>query len=113
MQMTLGTALALLGGVVVLLIAAAWLVDGGRRAAPGARPRPACCRGSASSLASTPRTRSPPRPCPRCRTPPLRRPARLDALIDALVPLTLESPVSGEFVLSHLPPSRRAGTKVS
>ena len=34
------------------------------------------------------------------------------ALIDALVPLTLEAPVSGEFVLSHLPPSRRAGTKV-
>jgi hypothetical protein len=37
--------------------------------------------------------------------------ARLDALIDALAPLSLEAPVSGDFVLIHLPPSRRAGTK--
>jgi hypothetical protein len=42
---------------------------------------------------------------------PLRRVARLDALIDALVPLALESPVSGEHVLQHLPPTRRAGSK--
>jgi hypothetical protein len=36
---------------------------------------------------------------------------RLDALIDAIVPLTLEAPVTGELALMHLPPSRRAGTK--
>lgn len=41
----------------------------------------------------------------------LRRSARLDALIDALVTLTLEAPVTGELALMHLPPSRRAGTK--
>jgi hypothetical protein len=35
----------------------------------------------------------------------------LDALIDALAPLSLEAPVSGEFVLTHLPSTRRAGTK--
>lgn len=40
-----------------------------------------------------------------------RRVPRLDALIDAIVPLALESPVSGEHVLLHLPASRRAGTK--
>jgi hypothetical protein len=43
--------------------------------------------------------------------PAVRRLPRLDALIDALVPLALEAPVSGEAVLAHLPPSRRAGSK--
>jgi hypothetical protein len=43
--------------------------------------------------------------------PSPRRTLRLDALIDALVPLTLDAPVSGEAVLAHLPPSRRAGSK--
>ena len=44
--------------------------------------------------------------------PPLRRTApRLDALIDAIAPLTLEAPVAGSLLLAHLPPSRRAGSK--
>ncbi|HUG23387.1 cell division protein FtsZ [Piscinibacter sp.] len=42
---------------------------------------------------------------------PKRAVARLDALIDAIAPLTVESPVSGDVVLTHLPPARRAGTK--
>ncbi len=42
---------------------------------------------------------------------PLRRAPRLDALIDAIVPLALESPISGELALACLPPSRRAGSK--
>lgn len=36
---------------------------------------------------------------------------RLDAAIDALVPLALEHPVTGEAVLLHLPTTRRAGSK--
>jgi hypothetical protein len=40
-----------------------------------------------------------------------RRAARLDALVDAIAPLTVEAPVTGEAVLAHLPPTRRAGTK--
>lgn len=40
-----------------------------------------------------------------------RRLPRLDALIDALVPLALDAPVSAEQVLQHAPPSRRAGSK--
>jgi hypothetical protein len=36
----------------------------------------------------------------------------LSASTRKVVPLTLEAPVSGELVLAHLPPSRRAGTKV-
>ncbi|MCU0813638.1 MAG: cell division protein FtsZ [Burkholderiaceae bacterium] len=45
------------------------------------------------------------------RTVPQRRAARLDALVDAIAPLAVEAPVSGEAVLAHLPPTRRAGTK--
>jgi hypothetical protein len=43
--------------------------------------------------------------------PAQRLGARLDALIDVIVPLTLESPVSGEIAVAHLPGSRRAGKK--
>jgi len=44
-----------------------------------------------------------PRPAPRT--------VRLDALIDAIVPLVLESPISAEAAIAHLPPTRRAGSK--
>ena len=40
-----------------------------------------------------------------------RRIAQIDPLIDAIAPLTLDQPVSGELALMHLPRSRRAGTK--
>ena len=44
--------------------------------------------------------------------PLLRRSnARIDALIDAIVPLRLEAPVSAEFALGQLPATRRAGSK--
>ena len=42
---------------------------------------------------------------------PQKRLPRLDALIDAIVPMALEAPVSGDMALQHLPPSRRAGSK--
>ena len=46
------------------------------------------------------------------RLAPLRKlSVRLDPLIDIIVPITLEAPVSGEMALMHLPPSRRAGNK--
>lgn len=40
-----------------------------------------------------------------------RTSTRLDALIDAIATLAVEVPVSGETVLAHQPPSRRAGGK--
>ncbi len=42
---------------------------------------------------------------------PKRPTLRLDALIDAIAPLTVESPITGELVLLHLPTTRRAGSK--
>ncbi|WP_290873580.1 cell division protein FtsZ [Aquabacterium sp.] len=44
--------------------------------------------------------------------PPVKRGgAHLDALVDAIATLTLDSPLSGDHILLHLPPSRRAGSK--
>jgi hypothetical protein len=113
--MTLGTALALLGALA--RGAGGWRCRAGG-GAPRARAgrqrrrarRPRRCRGSASKAGFDGRGHANPPRRPRC-APRRCAPARLDALIDALVPLALESPVSGELVLSHLPPSRRAGTK--
>lgn len=42
---------------------------------------------------------------------PLRRVAKVDALIDAIATIQPESPVTGEMALQHMPGSRRAGTK--
>jgi hypothetical protein len=36
---------------------------------------------------------------------------RLDALIDAIATIAVESPVAGETAVTHLPPARRAGSK--
>jgi hypothetical protein len=42
----------------------------------------------------------------------LKRPvARIDPLIDAIVTLGVDAPVSGELLLAHSPPTRRAGSK--
>lgn len=40
-----------------------------------------------------------------------RAPQRIDALVDAIATLTLESPVTGDLVLAHQPTTRRAGSK--
>jgi hypothetical protein len=42
---------------------------------------------------------------------PRRASLRIDALIDAIATLSVEAPVSGEMVLGHQPPTRRAGSK--
>jgi hypothetical protein len=42
---------------------------------------------------------------------PKRPSVKLDALIDAIAPLTVEAPITGELALLHLPTTRRAGSK--
>jgi len=42
---------------------------------------------------------------------PRRAVPRMDALIDTIAPLAVETPVTGDLALAHLPPSRRAGGK--
>lgn len=48
---------------------------------------------------------------PDSRLAPVRRPVRLDALIDAIATLSVDAPVAGERVLPHLPGANRVGTK--
>jgi hypothetical protein len=44
--------------------------------------------------------------------PPVKRGGqRLDALIDAIATITIDSPMSGDHILLHVPSSRRAGSK--
>ncbi|MFO1329333.1 MAG: cell division protein ZipA C-terminal FtsZ-binding domain-containing protein [Rubrivivax sp.] len=111
MQITLGAALSILAVVVLVLVGVhGWWQS--RRALP---------RRAAAAPAAVPEARVEPAfsdtvPGPTAavdlKLALQRRAVRLDALIDAIVPLALEAPVSAEFVLSHLPPTRRAGTKV-
>jgi hypothetical protein len=106
--------LAILGA----LLLAALLLHGwwsARRASPRrADPSPPAARvePSLGDADARPADRSPePVGVPARPAPGARRAARLDALIDAIVPLSLEAPVSGEAVLAHWPATRRAGTK--
>jgi len=108
---TLTAALAIVAGLVLALVVAhgAW---NARRANPRqAHPNLPIERSEPTLIhpASDARTVTVPQEAPDAAA--ARRGPRIDALIDAIVPLRLESPISGEFVLSHAPPSRRAGSK--
>jgi hypothetical protein len=112
--MTLTTALAILGGVVLLALAAqAWWKT--RHAAPRQPALPSSPSAAGDDRVEPPMDAGPDTVPDEDHPPPLRTPTRrvpkVDALIDAIVTLTLETPVSGEFVLQHLPPTRRAGSK--
>ena len=114
MALSLTTALILLGLAVLLaLLAQGWWTT--RRAGPRqAQDKPASVAqrvdpalgaerqdegdGGQASLATALRLAA-------------RSTPRLDALIDAIVPLALDAPVSGEAALAHLPATRRAGSK--
>ena len=114
-------ALACVGGVVLAGVVAhgAWQarkagpMRASEPAAPPAEPREPVLDGtalmpaddSAPSGSDDPADRDEPLLIPR------RPSARIDALIDAIASLKVEAPVSGDLALSHLPPTRRAGTK--
>jgi hypothetical protein len=107
-------ALAAVGGVLLAVVVAhgAWQARkaGPKRAAgepvpPRAEPRePVLDSAGAVEPASAPLEPLEPRA-------PKRVMVRLDALIDAIAPLTIEAPISGDIVLLHLPTTRRAGSK--
>lgn len=107
--MTLMSALAILAGLVLIGLGAQGIWNA-RKAKP---------RRADAPLASMPRQEPTLEAAPteitvpaEVRAPPSRRPsARLDPLIDAIAPITLDAPVGGALALTHLPPSRRAGTK--
>ena len=106
--MTLTTALVILGAVVLAALAAQswWAMRRVRPREPGegaegsTRVEPSL-HDTEPDLAEEP-------PALRAAS---KRPPRLDALIDAIAPLALDGPITGELALQHLPSSRRAGTK--
>lgn len=110
MNMSLGTALALFGAVVLLALALhGWWTT--RRAAPTPKPAPQAEAGAERVEPPMDHDVVDVEAEPAALRQPPRRTPRLDALIDALVPMALDAPVSGEMALQHLPPSRRAGGK--
>jgi len=116
---TLSVALASLGGIVLAGVIAhgAWQA---RRAGP---KRPSAAE-RAEPSASAPRDGDPADAVddhaggddglasPTARRLSKRLPLQLDALIDAIAPLTLEAPVAGDVVLAHLPAKRHVGSKL-
>jgi hypothetical protein len=110
--MSLTVALSILGALLlVALLAHGWW--SARRASPrqadAALPSPQRVEPGFGEAVSLP-VAALPDPNDR-RASTARRQARLDALVDAIVPLALDAPVSGEAVLAHWPATRRAGTK--
>lgn len=107
-ELTVG--LAIVGGVVLAGVVAhgAWQARkaGPRRAEPSA-PSPAQPPPQLEPvLAADPAL-------PIGAAAPLRRASpRLDALIDAIATLRPEAPLDAQTLLAHLPPSRRAGSKL-
>lgn len=127
MNSSLTLYLAILGGVVLAAVVAhgAWTA---RRAA-ARQPRRATLEPVDSSLVAgnSPLDNVPTEPMdpafepgldaapvgsPAASLPPVRRTGpKLDALVDAIATLSIDSPLSGDHILLHLPPSRRAGSK--
>jgi hypothetical protein len=110
--MSLTVALSILGALLlVALLAHGWW--SARRASPrqadAALPAPQRVEPGFGEAANLPAAAMPDPNDRRASTS--RRQARLDALVDAIVPLALDAPVSGEAVLAHWPATRRAGTK--
>jgi hypothetical protein len=113
--MTLTVALAILGAVVLAAVVAHGVWSARRAnpkqpvsagALPGAEPRePVFAEPEPEPEPEAPAAAAP-MPEPKRRSTP-----RLDALIDAIVQVTLDAPVTGESALMHLPPTRRAGSK--
>jgi len=122
MSMTLTTLLAIAGGVVLAGVVGhgAWTARkaGPKRALPPAQEEPHFGDSSAPAAPVDPVLGDMPRPVdpldvtmPAVARPQRRPSARIDALIDAIATITLETPVTGDLALQHQPGSRRAGTK--
>ena len=109
-------ALAALGAVVLVAILAHGVVTarraGPRRASPAPAERPAPIDPVLG--VATPSPAGNPPAAPAMTAPPVaarRHVARIDALIDAIAGLRLDAPASAEMLMSHLPATRRAGSK--
>ena len=108
-ELTLGHALALLAGVVLIGLALhGWWST--RQLRP-VKPRSGDSVLPAQRVEPALDAAAPLVPEAAVLRPSIKRSPPLDALIDAIVPLGLEAPIAAELALQHLPPTRRAGSK--
>ncbi len=118
---TLTVALASLGGVVLAGVIAhgAWQARraGPKRATTSERAEPSASapsdRDGTEALDDDPVGDEGAGSPPAARRLSKRLPLQLDALIDAIAPLTFDAPVAGDVVLAHLPSKRHVGSKLT
>ncbi|NML14481.1 cell division protein FtsZ [Azohydromonas caseinilytica] len=97
------------GGDPALAAAGAAVGLAGEAVAPGVEPVMGAAVAETAPVAVQAEAAAPaPAQAP---VPAVRRGPRIDALIDVIANLTLDTRVSGDLVLAHLPATRRAGTK--
>jgi hypothetical protein len=116
-ELTLG--LALMGGLVLAGVVAhgAWTAHKSAARAPK-RSEPHDPSSATAGVADTmgdmlgTTGNAPKVTLPGAALPPIKKSgARLDALIDAIAVINVDHPLSGEHIMAHLPPTRRAGSK--
>jgi hypothetical protein len=102
--------LAILGGLLLAAIVA-WNAWTTRRNAPRQPELAGATHGPSVDVPLDERTEPVFDDAPLAPLPLPERKPGLDGLIDALAQITVDQHVSGEMALSHLPPTRRAGSK--
>ncbi|MBK6007829.1 cell division protein FtsZ [Ramlibacter ginsenosidimutans] len=102
--------LAILGGLLLAAIVA-WNAWTTRRNAPRQPELAAATPAPTGDVALDERTEPVFDDAPLAPLPLPERKPGLDGLIDALAQIAVDQHVSGEMALSHLPPTRRAGSK--
>jgi hypothetical protein len=102
--------LAILGGLLLAAIVA-WNAWTTRRNAPRQPELAVATPGPSVDVPLDERTEPVFDDAPLAPLPLPERKPGLDGLIDALAQITVDQHVSGEMALSHLPPTRRAGSK--
>src|SRR5687767_8638850 len=98
--------LAILGGLLLALLVAynAWSTRRNTPRQPELSPAPPVTPLEPAERQDPVFDEAPPLPVP-------EKQSGLDALIDVLTPIALDTPVSGDAALAAMPPTRRAGSK--
>ncbi|MGQ0598328.1 cell division protein FtsZ [Aquabacterium sp.] len=115
--------LAILGGCVLAAVVAhgAWTARKAAARQPkratlepmdgSARPGDAASRNAMDDIPTQPMDELPGAASKPCMPPVRRTGPRLDALVDAIVTISIDAPMSGDHILLHVPTTRRAGSK--
>ena len=109
--MTLTVALAILGAIVLAAVLGHGIWSARRASPKQAAPVSAAPAELREPVLVEPASAAASPAAAPMLEPKRRNAPRLDALLDAIVPLALDTPITGELALLHLPATRRAGSK--